>query len=290
MSRFPKHLPPKFLKNIEEVTYIVRGSQVMHGLDELPFHVTVRAEKHRRLSFNIKEGNLHISEKDEEDSLLVDSVDIEDSDADEANINKEKTHGAFVDEVYEDDDEEQENNNKDDNKEQENNDEEDDEEQGNGKRSCDSTTDDKTVKKTKHDVNEETVLNNANSTYKYNGQTVVTRCPLPWRKQPVKRPSSPASTEHQRRRLISKALAFYHSDYNDYDALAIRISGHLTGRYSFPDEHPSTPTTAPDDSSDHPTPRPSSPDGLPCSPAYSPTEAIVDDASEASAAEKMVTE
>ena len=145
MSRFPKHLPPKFLKNIEEVTYIVRGSQVMHGLDELPFHVTVRAEKHRRLSFNIKEGNLHISEKDEEDSLLVDSVDIEDSDAEEANINKEKAHSAFVDEVYEDNDEEQ-----------ENNDEEDDKEQGNGKRSRDSTTDDKTVKKTKHDVNEET--------------------------------------------------------------------------------------------------------------------------------------
>ena len=64
MSRSTKHLPPKFLKNIEEVTYIVRGSQVIRGLDELPFHVTVRAEKHRRLSFNIKEDVLHISEKE----------------------------------------------------------------------------------------------------------------------------------------------------------------------------------------------------------------------------------
>ena len=66
MSSPDKYLPPSFLKNIEEVTYTVRGSQSFQGMEDFPFQLTIRAEKHRRLSFSIKYGSLHIKEEDPE--------------------------------------------------------------------------------------------------------------------------------------------------------------------------------------------------------------------------------
>ena len=261
MSRSTKHLPPKFLKNIEEVTYIVRGSQVIRGLDELPFHVTVRAEKHRRLSFNIKEDVLHISEEEDEEDIEEDNEDTENKDG----VN------LFDDEEDEEEDKEQDV------------DEDDDEEHESGKRSRDGEENDDTKnKKTRVDDRKPSADVDSTYTSVCDGQTVVTRSPQPWRKQLVNRPPPPAFNKHERRRLLTKCLEYYHGEIHDYETLAIYLSGHLTGRISFPDERPSTPLTAPDDSSADPPPRPSSPYGLPCSPAYSPTETIVIDPPETS--------
>ena len=263
MSRSTKHLPPKFLKNIEEVTYIVRGSQVIRGLDDLPFQVTVRAEKHRRLSFNIKDNFLNISEKEDEE-------DIENDDDDDKNNDGV---GLFDDE----DDEEQK-----DDKEQED-DEEEGEEHESGKRDHDAEdNDDITNKKARVDNGKDDDVHPSCAGFASDGKTCITRCPQPWRKQLANRPPSPAYSEHERRRLLTKCLEYYHGEIHDYETLAIYLSGHLTGRITFPDERPSTSLVTPDDSSAHPLPRSSSPYGPPCSPAYSPDEAIIIDPPETS--------
>ena len=84
MSSLVKKLPPAFLKNIEEVTYLVRGSQVIDGMEEFPFRVSICAEKHRRLSFTVKSGFLHVAEKeDKEEEEEEEEIQPKDEDEDE---------------------------------------------------------------------------------------------------------------------------------------------------------------------------------------------------------------
>ena len=95
MSSIVKVLPPAFLKNIEQVTYLVRGSQVIDGMEEFPFRVSIRAEKHRRLSFSIKSDFLYVTEKDddedeeEEEEETVPNDEDEDEDEEQADPKEE---------------------------------------------------------------------------------------------------------------------------------------------------------------------------------------------------------
>ena len=313
MSSIVKVLPPAFLKNIEEVTYLVRGSQVIDGMEEFPFCVSIRAEKHRRLSFSIKSGFLHVEEKEdkeEEEEEEIQPKDEDEDDDEEENEPKEEDNKEDDDGVKEDEDdvksesEEQENNDKEQETNVKQNDDDDDnlfgsdeEEENDDKRKHDSTENENSSKKPKthHGSDDDktstkTMSSNQDSPpaavtladvnpadfYGNDGQTVVTNksSPSPWRKV-HSRPPSPTPAEFHQRWVIEKALDENWSMHDNGEVAAL-ISAKINELKAQDDNHSISSTCTPPAPSFLLDKRPSSPDALPCSPAYPPTETIVD--------------
>ena len=315
MSSIVKVLPPAFLKNIEQVTYLVRGSQVIDGMEEFPFRVSIRAQKHRRLSFTVKSGFLHVAEKEDEEEEEEEEEEIqpkdEDEDDDEEEVNpKEEENDEEENGVKEDEDddkstnEEQEDDDKEQEKEvkQDSDDncslfEQDEEEENDDKRKHDSAENENSSKKPKthHDTDgdktsTETFLSNQDSPptavtladvnpadfYGNDGQTVVTNksSPSPWRKV-HSRPPSPTPAEFHQRWVIEKALDENWSMHDNGEVAAL-ISAKINELKAQDDNHSISSTCTPPAPSFLLDKRPSSPDDLPCSPAYPPTEAVVD--------------
>ena len=105
MSSPVQKLPPAFLKNIEEVTYLVCGSQVIEGMEEFPFRVSIQAEKHRRLSFAVKPGFLHISEKEEEQDKDIQPKNKDDENDQDSVKSTKRKEGKEDADIKSDDDE-----------------------------------------------------------------------------------------------------------------------------------------------------------------------------------------
>ena len=112
--------------------------------------------------------------------------------------------------------------------------------------------------------------------YGNDGQTVVTNksSPSPWRKV-HSRPPSPTPTEFHQRWVIEKALDENWS-MHDNGELAALISSKINDLKAQEDNHSISSTCTPPAPSFLLDKRPSSPDDFPCSPAYPPTEAVVD--------------
>ena len=325
MSSIVKVLPPAFLKNIKQVTYLVRGSQVIDGMEEFSFRVSIRAEKHRRLSFSIKSDFLYVTEKDddedeeEEEEETVPKDEDEDEDEEQADPKEEENeedqddvkdidddNKSTDEEQKEDeaDDKSQNDAEKEDTKLDDDSTDDDDElfgpfeeEENADKRKYNSEEDKDSSKKPKthHDTNgdktsTETFLSNQDSPptavtladvnpadfYGNDGQTVVTNksSPSPWRKV-HSRPPSPTPTEFHQRWVIEKALDKNWS-MHDNGELAALISGKINDLKAQDDNHSISSTCTPPAPSFLLDKRPSSPDYFPCSPAYPPTEAVVD--------------
>ena len=325
MSSFVKKLPPVFLKNIEEVTYLVRGSQVIDGMEEFPFRVSICAEKHRRLSFSVKSGFLHVTEKEDDEDEEEEEEEIqpkdEDEDEDEEQVDpKEEEDEEDEDGVKEDEDDdkskneeqkEDEDDDKSKNEEQQKDIKQDDEsandnddlfgpfeeEENEDKRKYNSEEDKNSSKKPKthHDTDDDktatkTMSSNQDSPpaavtladvnpadfYGNDGQTVVTNksSPSPWRKV-HSRPPSPIPTEFHQRWVIEKALDENWS-MHDNGELAALISSKINDLKTQEDNNSISSTCTPPEPSFLLDKRPSSPDDFPCSPAYPPTEAVVD--------------
>ena len=315
MSSIVKVLPPAFLKNIEQVTYLVRGSQVIDGMEEFPFRVSIRAQKHRRLSFTVKSGFLHVAEKEDkeeeeekeeeiqpkdkdedDDEEEVDPKE-EENDEEENGVKEEEDDDKSTNEEQEDDDKEQEKEVKQDSDDNCSLFEQDEEEENDDKRKHDSAENENPSKKPKthhgsddDKTSTETMSSNQDSPpaavtladvnpadfYGNDGQTVVTNksSPSPWRKV-HSRPPSPTPTEFHQRWVIEKALDENWSMHDNGEVAAL-ISAKINELKAQADNHSISSTCTPPAPSFLLDKRPPSPDDFPCSPAYPPTEAVVD--------------